>query len=246
MRTKKKLLIVVMVVAVVAFCASSTLAMPLQADPSGYYKFGYTDGNTYAAKVEMGVGAIKAYVMPNMHTVYVGIIIGDKIYFDSPFNQPSWGVLTRIDEDMYLITSHSVDSGEITSEYSAVRITREEADEITDQNEAMDKNNVCINNLKLLGLYLNRFAKDHDNEMPYDLSQLYPDYAADKNIFVCPSRGGEFRDYDSDYEYIPGFSVGAPNPGQEKLIIERRGNHSSPIDSHHVLYLDGHVEFKSD
>lgn len=242
---KKKLFVAVLAIAALAFSAASAGAIPLPENMSGYYKFGYTDGNIYAAKVEQGIGAIKAYVMPDEHSINLGIIVDDKIYFVSPFNQPTWGVLTQIDEDTSLITSYDADTGKI-KQFTVIRITEEEANEITEENEVAEKNEKCSRNLRMIGSALHRFAGEHGDELPYNLAELYPDYISDKNIFVCPARGGEFHDFDSDYEYIPGFRLGAPNPDQEPLIIENTGNHSAPLEFHYILYLDRHIKMMND
>jgi hypothetical protein len=246
MKTKRNLFVAITAAAVFAFCAATAGAAPLPDDASGYYKFGYTDGNTYAVKVEQGVGAIKAYIMPDMDTVHVGIIVEDKVYFVSPFNEPSWGVLTLVDEDTFLITSRTASTGGITSEYSAIRITEEEADQITAENKVAENSEKCVSRMRVIGGALHRFAIDNGDELPYSLAELYPVYLNDKIFFVCPARGGEFRDFDSDYEYIPGFRIGSPNPDREELLIERKGNHHAPIHFHCILYLDRHLKMISD
>ncbi len=231
--------IMLMVIVAVLFSASSAEAMPLPADLSGYYKFGYSDGETYVAKVEQGAGTIKACVLPDTATEYLGVIQGDEIIFHDP-RSPNWARLRQIDQDTALISAYDSETGDVVNEFSVVRITEAEADEIVEQTETRILEQQCVNNLKQLGLMLVLYARDHDDELPYDLAELYPNYASNRTIFVCPARGGEFRDFDMDYEYIPGFSLGSPNPSEEPVVIERSGNHSTPF--HNVLYLDGHVE----
>lgn len=240
---KTKLVVMILVLGVLCFSTAAAKAMPLPADMSGYYKFGYFDNNTYAAKVDMGIGAIKVHVLDDPNTLYLGIIVGDKIYFNGRDNQPGWGVLTLINEDTALITSHDADTGE-TKEFTAIRITEEEAQQITEENRKEANNDSCVNNLKQIGLMLHLFARDHDNELPYSLDELYPDYASDRYIFVCPEHGGEFQDYEQDYEYIPGFRTDSPNPDEEAVVIEVEGNHVGTASYYHILYLDGHVEVK--
>ncbi len=242
---RKQMLASVIVIVTLCFAASAAVAIPLPRDLSGYYKFGYTDGNTYAVRVEMGVGSIRAYVLPGDDNLYLGIIIGEEIYFHDKQSPGSWGVLTQIDADTSLITGHNADEG-VTNEFTVIRITEEKANEIAERTKAKQDNQICVNNLKQLGLILNIFARDNNNEFPYSLSETYPDYATYKGIFVCPAHGGGFRDYDDDYEYIPGFRSGDPNPDQEPILIERKGNHNEPPGAYHVLYLDGHVERHTD
>lgn len=242
---RKYLVVAALAIAVFAVSATHAGAVPLPSDPSGYYKFGYFDGNTYAVKVEKGIGAIKVNVLPDTETLMLGIIIGDKIYFDSPFGEPSYGILTAIDEETYLVTSFNADTGE-TKEFSVIKITEEEANRITEENDVAKKNEKCASNLRIIGAALHRFAREHGEELPYSLAELYPNYVGDKNIFVCPARGGEFHDFDSDYEYIPGFRSDAPNPDQEQLVIENQGNHLAPIQFHYILYLDRHLKMMND
>jgi prepilin-type processing-associated H-X9-DG protein len=245
-KMRKKLLVAVFAVAIVCFAASAVTAVPLPSDLSGYFKFGYTDGNTYAVRVEMGVGAVNAYILPYDNEHYLGVIVGDKIYFQDRRDDEGWGVLTAIDADTFLITGYDANEG-VTNEFTVIRITEEEANEIAERTEADDDRSTCVNNLKQLGLMLNMFANEHDSEFPYSLSELSPEYATYSGVFVCPARGDTFIDYDYDYEYIPGYRIGDPNPDLEPIIIERTGNHTAPAGKmHHVLYLDGHVEIHKD
>ena len=242
---RKKALVVVLAVAILCISVSMVIAMPLSQDLSGYYKYGYSDGNTYAVRVEMAIGAIHCYIMPFSNAHYLGVIVGDKIIFRDRRNDQEWAVITQIDADTFLMTQHSADEG-VIGEYTAIRITEEEANKIAERTKEDDISNTCVNNLKQLGLILHIFANEHDNDFPNSLAELYPEYATDRSVFVCPAHEGGFVDYDYDYEYIPGFRVGDPNPDQEAVIIERTGNHTIPGNTHHVLYLDGHVERRSD
>ncbi len=238
---RKKLLASVIVIVTLCFTASAGAAIPLPQDMSGYYKFGYTDGYTYAVRVEMGVGSIRAYVLPGDKDLYLGIIIGEEVYFHDKQDTRKWGVLTQIDANTSLITGHETDEG-VTTEFTVIRITEEEANEIADETQAKQDGQTCVNNLKHLGLILRMFANEHNDELPYSLSETYPEYATYKGVFVCPAHGGAFRSFDDDYEYIPGFRSDAPNPDQEPILIERKGNHEIPAGAYHILYLDGHVE----
>ncbi|RJP65884.1 MAG: hypothetical protein C4532_16790 [Candidatus Abyssobacteria bacterium SURF_17] len=235
----------VLILAIVILCTAVCTANAIEVSPDmeGYFKVGYTDGNTYAVRLELGEGAVKAYILP-YDFLYLGMVAEDGIYFSDRNNPNRWGVLREFDGNTALITGHDADAGK-TREFSAIRITEEEAVEIAEETRQRDANDGCVHNLKQLGLYLHLFAKDHDGELPYDLAELFPEYVTDKSVFVCPSRGGEFRDFEMDYEYIPGFRSNSPNASQEAVLIEVGGNHTSPTDSYHVLYLDGHVEGKT-
>jgi len=242
---KKTLMAIALAIAVSCLFATQAAAVPLTDNVDGYYKFGYTDGNTYAAKVEKGLGAIKVNIMPETNKLWLGIIIGEEVYFVDGWNRPRWGVLTQIDEDTFLVTSHDADTGE-SKQFTAIRITEEEANEVTEANEVAEKNAACERNMRMIGSALHKFAREHNEELPYNLSELYPDYIDNKNIFVCPARGGEFHDFDSDYEYIPGFRLDAPNPDQEAILVENQGNHKAPLEFHSILFLDRHIEMRSD
>lgn len=240
---KTKLVVAFLAIAAMAFVTTAAMALRPIPQMEGYYKFGYFDGNTYAAKCVPGIGAIKVYVLPDMRTLYLGIVVDDAIYFqDRTHNEPDWGVLTELDADTFLVVSHDADTGE-TKEMTVVRITEEEANEIAEKQEEENDSQNCMHNLKVIGLLLHRFANENEGELPYDLSELYPNYTASKNLFMCPARGGQFHEFDSDYEYIPGFRSDSPNPGEEAVLIEVPGNHTGGF--HHILFLDGHVEKRS-
>lgn len=242
---KTNLLLTVLLAAVLCSTAVPASAIPLAADLSGYYKFVYTDGNTYSAKATMATGGLEVCVLPDTSTIYLGTIADDKIYFVDQYNPARTGALRQIDETTSMMTAHDGDTGE-TWEFTITKIAKEEADEITARNQAIAKNGECANHLKVLGLLLHRFAQEHGGEMPNSLDELYPVYVSDKSVFVCPARDGEFRSFDMDYEYIPGFRTDSPNPDQEVVITEVQGSHTAPWLFHFVLYLDGHVEDKRD
>ncbi|RJP16026.1 MAG: hypothetical protein C4520_18580 [Candidatus Abyssobacteria bacterium SURF_5] len=233
----KKRIIFLSCVWTVLIASASANAIPLSENLEGYYKFDFTDGVTYAAKVEQGIGAIKVYVLPDLQTAYIGIIVGDEIYFQD--NAPYWAVLRQVNEDTALISVTNADTGEM-HEFSVVRIGELAASQIVEEIERTNVDAACGRNLKFIGLALAIFANDHDGELPNDLSELHPYYVSDLMTFVCPARGGEFVDFDTDYVYTPGYSIDSPNAGEEVTVIEVEGNHASFAG--HVLYLDGHVE----
>jgi hypothetical protein len=224
-------------VAMVVLFSATAGAMPLT-NIAGYYKFDY-ERNTYAARVEEEAGKVRAYILPD-NTMYSGVIQGDEIIFHDTAG--NWGRLRQIDENTALISAYKSNTGELMGEFSVVRITEQEANQIGEHNRILQLNQSCAQNLKTIGLALHIYAKEHNNELPYDLAELYPTYIADKKTFVCPVRGGEFRDFEMDYQYLPGFSLDSPNPDSELVITEVNGNHEMPYPFHYVLYLDGHVE----
>jgi hypothetical protein len=243
-RMKRILVAALLALSFLCLFAGVAGAAPLPEDMSGYYKFGYLDGNTYSVRVEMGSGTINVYILP-FNDLYIGTIVDEKIYFSSDDGQSGWGELRQINENASLVTTHDMNTGQ-TKEFSVIKITQEEANQIAESNQVIRNNSQCALNLSRIYTALGQFARDHGGEMPYGISEIYPQYIADKKVFVCPARGGEFHDFDADYEYIPGFRTDSPNPDQEPLLIEIQGNHMAPWKFHYVLYLNGRSKWIRD
>jgi hypothetical protein len=241
---KRNIHVVVFTVVCALVAAASVGAAPLPKDMSGYYKFDSIDGAKYSAKAEMGDGTLTVHILPSS-APYIGTIVDDKIYFSSEDGQHAWAELRQLDETRSLVTTHNADTGEIR-EFTVFKTTKEEAEQIASEDKVAEKNMTCSQNLSKIGLALGMYARDHNGEMPYNLGELYPEYATDKSWFVCPARGGQFHDFETDYQYIPGFCSDSPNPDQEALVIEVTGNHEAPWEFHQVLYLDGHVRWVRD
>jgi hypothetical protein len=224
-------------------------------DLSGYYKFKFWDGNTYAAKVELGqkmvsVGermmkipdsTVRVYVLetPNKDFFYQGTIKGHTIYFADDSLSPVYAEASKSDEGTILIQARDPNTDELR-EFTAERTTKEEAERITEANKVGDFNNACMQNLKAIGLALNRYVKEHER-MPKSLEALYPSYIQDKQVFVCPVHGGEFQDFEQDYEYVPDVNLDSETPHKEIVLVEAKGNHTAPWRFHYELHLDGSV-----
>jgi hypothetical protein len=223
---------------------------------SGYYKFTFWDGNTYAFRVEQGERILKTekrmvkipdrsvriYILetPNKDQFYRGIIKGDTIYFADDSRSPVFSEVTKSGENSFFVRALDPNTGELR-EFTAERTTKEEAERITAENKVGDMNEACMQNLKAIGIALHRFANEHGGYMPSTLEELYPDYIQDKNVFVCPWHGGEFQDFEQDYRYISGINPQSMIPHEEIIVIEAKGNHAFPWRFHYELHLDGQV-----
>ncbi len=69
----------------------------------------------------------------------------------------------------------------------------------------------CLNNLRVMGSALLIYADDHGGSYPGDLSELYPDYIGDPNVFDCPSTTAKptvssGTVTSADYVYRPGLT----------------------------------------
>lgn len=105
----------------------------------------------------------------------------------------------------------------------------------------------CLNNLRQLALASIMYANDHDDVLPSSLSELYPNYLPDLNVFVCPvHKGKELSkkriDEQSDYKLeIPGAKLGGiKNVGKTIMISEKQPNHQG---GRNAAYADGHVQW---
>jgi hypothetical protein len=223
---------------------------------SGYYKFTFWDGNTYAFRVEQGERRLKdrkrmtkipdrsvrIYIleMPNKDHFYRGIIKGDTIYFADDSRSPVFSEVTKSGENSFFVRALDPNTGEVR-EFTAERTTKEEAERITQENKVGDTNEACMQNLMAIGAALRRFANEHGEHMPSTLEELYPDYIQDKKVFVCPWHGGKFEDFEQDYHYISGINPQSMTPQEEIIVIEDKGNHVFPWRFHYELHLDGQV-----
>ena len=89
----------------------------------------------------------------------------------------------------------------------------------------------CMNNLRQFSIAINIYRNDHENLPPPWLSTLYPDYIANKNVYICKSdkscvREGSVPDYGADvtfsdvgYQYVStDDNVGRHGPGATEGI----------------------------
>lgn len=69
----------------------------------------------------------------------------------------------------------------------------------------------CMNNLRVIGSALIMYASDHSGQFPGDLSDLYPNYIGDADVFDCPSTSDKptvagDKVTSEDYVYAPNLS----------------------------------------
>jgi hypothetical protein len=235
--------------------SSMAVASWTSEDLSGYYKFEFWDGNTYAAKMEPGkkmmkVGLrlvevpdnrVRVYILetPNKDVYYQGKVKGETIYFSDGSRSPVYAEAYKSGENTILIRMRDPNTDELR-EFTAERTTKEEAERITETNKVGDFNNACMQNMKAIGLAIDQYVKMHE-EMPESLQVLYPTYIQDKQVFVCPVHGGEFQDFEQDYELLQDVDFDDETPKKETLLLERKGNHTAPWRFHYELRLDGYV-----
>jgi len=106
----------------------------------------------------------------------------------------------------------------------------------------------CTGNIKKLNAALVAYANDH-GAYPQKLSDLYPKYVSDLNVFVCPGKPKKItqpEEIDSKGGYVlllPGGSPSTDVSDDRRLLCDRRFNHrdgwGEPWGGN-VLYCDGH------
>ena len=97
----------------------------------------------------------------------------------------------------------------------------------------------CANNLKQIGTALHMYATDYHEQLPEDLSALYPDYSDDEGIFDCPSTSTIGTASSPDYDYISGKSL--VDNSTDAIVTDKAGNHGGKGGN--VLYIGGHVKW---
>ena len=107
----------------------------------------------------------------------------------------------------------------------------------------------CKANLRVIGAECNAYAAVHNGRYPERLSEIYPDYVPNLNVFVCPSTGAKIASPDeidakTSYEYYGAAlneSTAAEPLHKAILACDKDGNHRS---GKNILYADGHVEWE--
>ncbi|MGB2754330.1 MAG: DUF4190 domain-containing protein [Phycisphaerae bacterium] len=109
----------------------------------------------------------------------------------------------------------------------------------------------CKANLRVIGAACDAYAAEHNGRYPERLSELYPRYLPDLNVFVCPATrdpatGDKIASPDeidakTSYEYHgAGLDVRTLREPWTQVILacDKPGRHRS---GKNVLYADGHV-----
>ncbi|NUM52054.1 MAG: DUF1559 domain-containing protein [Candidatus Hydrogenedentes bacterium] len=104
----------------------------------------------------------------------------------------------------------------------------------------------CQNNLKQIGISCKMFAGDHNNQLPQNLSELYPKYLSNPSVFVCPSSTdvvGDLNSIDSwtSYEIV---ITGADEGNKDVIVIQEKHEDAHIPRGMNCLFADGHVEFR--
>ncbi len=114
----------------------------------------------------------------------------------------------------------------------------------------------CNNNLKQLGLAMNLYAADHEEERPSKLSNFIKYVGGDENrkMFMCPSATWElktpapvlisqFKDHLDYLSYdllsATGLVAGPVSATIEPVMCDRPLNHEA--EGINILFADGHV-----
>lgn len=97
----------------------------------------------------------------------------------------------------------------------------------------------CENNLRAVSIGLLRYAADHAEEFPENLSKLYPEYTKDRSVFDCPSSRNLGTPDNPDYKYNPGLKLWSSPRGV--IVEDRDGNHRG--NGKNVLRIDGSIEW---
>ncbi|MCC6155276.1 MAG: DUF1559 domain-containing protein [Candidatus Hydrogenedentes bacterium] len=103
----------------------------------------------------------------------------------------------------------------------------------------------CQNHLKQIGMAIEAWEEDHpgDNNYPKKMSEFYPKYIQDIEVFACPSspntdRVPERIDEWSAYAFNPNWSGNNEDP----IILEKEDKYHVP-NGHHVVNNIGRVTF---
>ncbi len=104
----------------------------------------------------------------------------------------------------------------------------------------------CMANVRKLAVGCIMFANDHDDTLPARLSELYPDYVASLETFVCPADkekviSKERIDTESDYGLrLRGRKLtDIKDPAKTLMLSEKMSNHGRLMNA---AFADGHVE----
>ena len=107
----------------------------------------------------------------------------------------------------------------------------------------------CQNNLKQIAICCKMFAAEHNKQFPESLQDLYPEYASDLEIFVCPSEVGAAVGNENEialwtsYQFVPGLKDTDTEAAASTVLCDEREHNHVP-NGKNLLFTDGHVEFQ--
>ena len=105
----------------------------------------------------------------------------------------------------------------------------------------------CLSNLKQISLAFHMYTIDYNGSFPENLSQLYPQYISDLEIFICPDRiplvteEDISKNFNICYEYVPGMTE--EYDSNCVIVYDREENHEG--EGRNVLYVSGHIRWIS-
>ena len=102
----------------------------------------------------------------------------------------------------------------------------------------------CADHLKQIGAAITRYEADHPNDTPRRMTDLYPTYIGDIEIFACASSTNTNRE-PSELDEWSAYEFVAPPDGTDGPIVRERDPFHLPV-GRNVLYKDGHVSFERD
>ena len=94
----------------------------------------------------------------------------------------------------------------------------------------------CAENMMRLSLGLHKYAQEHNNQFPQNMSELFPKYVKDEKAFDCPANSTIGTRLVPDYEYTKSFTEAMP---RAIILRDKEGNHGK--SGKNMLRVDGAI-----